>query len=416
LTDRPARFTFYAMRGRWVGLGLVVLAALGFLAIDWETSAILLAGAAAGGVAARAAPRLLGGLPWTRIGRIARGLAVAAAVALSMIAGVGVLVVMSLRALVVVQCGEGCLDDVASARAVLIVVVALVLLSAAMITIGRRVGAASRLRPVLNGPNVIAVAGLGLVVGLLVANLGTPRAGAPPPPLITGYVLEVRPSPPGTGTDFDVVAQVKYTPISLPFSPPQQLTLGARHLKSSAGPGLLVREAGLPGPDAFVAAALPEAPQPVLLCPNTCPPVTVDFIDFPRGSVFQVRDGTIDRREPFGDAELVVASITPVGTGGGDIVFSYLPAPYNSLPQPAIDLATDSGNTPKLLIGAIAALAVPAWRSASAAMRSAAAGWLGRQFDRWRGRRSDEDTAAPPAPEQRPPAPRRRPVGRPRRR
>jgi hypothetical protein len=59
------------MRAWWVGLGLVALVALGFLAVDWTVSAAVVGGAAAGTAAV-----LLGRLPAVR--RVAAAAALSA--------------------------------------------------------------------------------------------------------------------------------------------------------------------------------------------------------------------------------------------------------------------------------------------------------------------------------------------------
>ena len=124
---------------------------------------------------------------------------------------------------------------------------------------------------------------------------------------------------------------------------------------------------------------LPATPGPELKA--HCPSITVQFVDFSLSSVWQIRHGTIDRREPFGDTEFVSASVTSVDTGGSDIggediVFSYLPTPYNSVPHVAIDLAANIGNVRKLILGTLAALVVTGWQTLSAAVGSVAVNWI----------------------------------------
>jgi hypothetical protein len=406
------------MRGWWVGLVLATLVALGYLAVDWMASAAWLGGAAAVAIMAGPAQRLTLRLPLSEIRRMATIIGLAAAIVLCPAVVSVVEVVVLAQVLTAALCSGGCVPDVAQ-WALLGTLASLVLTLAgmafALVAIGRSVRAVSWLRqPAITGVVVTVSATVALILSFLV---GSPlQHSAPPARQFTDYTLEVRPSPPGSAADFDVVAKATYAPLDPAFGAPRQLQLGTRHVRSSTGPGLLVREAALPGPDDFSPVTLPvsggEKPE---ICFGSCPPVTVEFVDLPRGSVWEVRHGTIDRREPFGDSELVLASITPID--GGDIVFSYLPEPYNFLPQPAITLAVDSSNAPKLLVAAVAAMAVAAWRAGLAALRSAAAKRFAEMLLRRRPRQTDERCTSPSPPNGQPSrAPRRRTTGRPPRR
>jgi hypothetical protein len=405
------------MRGWWVGLILVTLVAVGFLAVDWMVSAAWLGGAAAVAIVAGPARWLILRLPLSEIRRMVTIIGLAAMIVLGLAAVSIVEVIVRARVLTAALCSGGCVPDVAQwaqLGAVASLVLTLAGMAFALVAIGRAVRAVSWLRqPAITGLVVTLSATVALLGSLFFVAV---LPSALPPGQFTDYTLEVRPSPPGSASDFDVVAKATYAPLDPAFGTRRQVLLGARHVRSSTGPGLLVREAALPGPDSFSPVTLPDSSgQTIGICSETCPPMTVEFVDLPRGSVWEVRHGTIDRREPFGDSELVLASITPVD--GGDIVFSYLPAPYNVLPQAVIGLAADSSNAPRLLVAAVAAMAVAAWRAGLAALRSAAAKRFAEMLLGWRRRQLDERSDVPSPVDRQPSrATRRRTAGRPPRR
>jgi hypothetical protein len=271
------------------------------------------------------------------------------------------------------------------------------------------------------------VTGSGALVGLVVLVVLVVflfRAGAPPPSQFSEYRVDVRPAHTRSGNDFDVKVAVLYTPVQSDSQGSVLLTVVQRRISSAPGSGFLVRDVTLPGPDTYPAITIPNSDGKSLpLCSETCPPITIQFIDFPVNSVWQIRHGTIDRREPFGDTELVSASVTSVDTGGQNIIFSYVPAPYNSIPAPAIDLAITIGNVPKLALGILAALVVAGWRALSGAITSVATERIKQALStRFRRPSADGLRASLPDPQhhgdaqsQALPTARHRPRGRPRR-
>jgi hypothetical protein len=186
---------------------------------------------------------------------------------------------------------------------------------------------------------------------------------------------------PVIGDSEQVEATIRATTNSGDQLPPRTL-----RLHSTSGSGYLVRDVDIPGPQ--------RVPN---LCGTVCPAVILKFVDFPKGVVYEVRHGYITRREPFGRTEVVQAYASSIDPSGEDVVFSYVPEPFNVVPAGVLGSFTELPSVQQIFVLLIVGAGMLFVKSAG----GAAGSWI---TDRLKDRMPFAGRGPKPEPMPRPPA------------
>jgi len=193
----------------------------------------------------------------------------------------------------------------------------------------------------------------------------------------TDYTVTVR-RVPGTSDLFEITPTIEVYPGQGTSTEVFTAKLDDKQIGSTLGPGYLARSAVIPGPARYDQRTV-QSPsgRPVRLphCGPGCESFDVRFLDFPKGSIWQVEYGQLTR-QPFGDTEAVTAHVELHGTGQTDVAFSYISEPWNSLPSSILDLLTTGTSIPQLVILTLLAFVVAGSPSLILALQS----WIGQRL------------------------------------